>query len=48
MSAPMEERARGGLGIYLVRKTMDAVAYRREDGRNVVTLTKSTMPGEAS
>ncbi|MDE0392619.1 MAG: ATP-binding protein [Rhodospirillales bacterium] len=48
MSAPMEERARGGLGIYLVRKTMDAVAYRREDGRNVVTLTKSTMPDEAS
>ena len=48
MSAPMEERARGGLGIYLVRKTMDAVAYRREDGRNVVTLTKSTMSGEAS
>lgn len=48
MSAPMEERARDGLGIYLVRKTMDAVAYRREDGRNVVTLTKSTMPGEAS
>jgi len=27
---------------------MDTVAYRREDGRNVVTLTKSTMPGEAS
>ena len=48
MSVPMDERARGGLGIYLVRKTMDAVSYRREDGRNVVTLTKSTMPGEAS
>lgn len=48
MSAPMEERARGGLDSYLVRKTMDTVAYRREDGRNVVTLTKSTMPGEAS
>ena len=47
MSASMEERARGGLGIYLVRKTMDTVAYRRKDGRNVVTLTKSTMPGEA-
>ncbi|MDD9991252.1 MAG: ATP-binding protein [Rhodospirillales bacterium] len=48
MSAPMEDRAGGGLGIYLVRKTMDTVAYRRENGRNVVTLTKSAMPGEAS
>lgn len=46
--APVEERARGGLGIYLVRKTMDAVAYRREDGRNVVTLTKRTAAGEAA
>ena len=42
----MEERARGGLGIHLVRKTMDAVAYRRENGRNVVTLTKSTVAGD--
>ena len=48
LSAPMEERAKGGLGIYLVRKTMDAVAYRREDGRNVVTLTKRTAAGEAA
>ena len=39
LSAPAEERARGVLGIYLVRKTMDTVAYRREKGRNVVTLT---------
>ena len=33
MSAPVEECARGGLGICLVRKTMDTVAYRRENGR---------------
>ena len=38
-SAPAEERAKGGLGIWLVRKTMDTVAYRHENGRNVVTLT---------
>ena len=36
----LQDRAKGGLGIYLVRKTMDTVAYRRQDGRNVVTLTK--------
>ena len=39
LSASAKERARGGLGIWLVRKRMDTVAYRREDGRNVVTLT---------
>ena len=39
MSTPAEKRASGGLGIFLVRRTMDTVAYRREDGRNVVTLT---------
>ena len=48
LGAPLEERALGGLGIYLVRKTMDGVAYRRQDGRNVVTLTKRTARGDAS
>ena len=47
-SAPLEERARSGLGIYLVRKTMDTVTYRREKGRNVVTMTRRTAPGEAA
>ena len=47
-SAALEERARGGLGIYLVRRTMDTVAHRREDGRNVMTLTKRTAPDEAA
>ncbi len=40
LSAPAEQHAGGGVGIWLVRKTMDAVAYRRENGRNVVTLAK--------
>lgn len=48
LGASLQDRARGGLGIYLARKTMDSVAYRRQDGRNVVTLTKhATMAGEA-
>ena len=46
LGASLEERAVGGLGIYLVRKTMDGVAYRREGGRNVVTLTKQTAADE--
>ena len=47
LSAPLEDRAKGGLGIYLVRKTMDGLAYRRQDGRNMVTLTKRVAPARA-
>ena len=39
-SLGVEERAIGGLGIFLVRKTMDDVAYRFEDGANHLTLKK--------
>ena len=48
LGAPLEERAVGGLGIYLSRKLMDGIAYRREDGRNIVTLMKSAASGDAS
>lgn len=40
MSAPVEERNIGGLGIFLVKKTMDGMEYRREGGRNVLTIRK--------
>lgn len=35
-----EERAVGGLGIFLVKKTMDDMAYVRRDGRNELTIYK--------
>ena len=35
-----EERQVGGLGIYMVKKSMDEVLYRYEDGENVLTLRK--------
>ncbi|HOW57130.1 MAG TPA: ATP-binding protein [Smithellaceae bacterium] len=35
----VEERKVGGLGIYLMKKLMDEVSYRRENGRNILTLT---------
>ena len=35
-----EERKIGGLGIFLVRKTMDHVEYRHEDGKNILTIQK--------
>ena len=34
------ERGIGGLGIYLVRKTMDEVSYIREDGKNILRIRK--------
>lgn len=36
----VDERQIGGLGIHLVRRMMDDVAYHRRDERNVITLTK--------
>ena len=35
-----EERSIGGLGIYMVKKTMDEVSYEYADGRNHLTLVK--------
>lgn len=37
----VEERSIGGLGIMLTRQYMDGMEYRREDGRNILTLTKN-------
>ncbi len=35
-----EERPIGGLGIFLVRQLMDVIEYKREDGKNILTLRK--------
>ena len=35
-----EERAIGGLGIYMTKKTMDEVRYEYKDGQNRLTLVK--------
>jgi anti-sigma regulatory factor (Ser/Thr protein kinase) len=39
--ASIDERPMGGLGIHLVRSVMNSVEYRREDGRNVLTMKKN-------
>ncbi len=36
----VEERQIGGLGIYMVKKSMDDVLYRYERGRNILTIQK--------
>lgn len=40
ISLDVEERPIGGLGIYMVMNIMDSVAYRRENDRNILTMTK--------
>lgn len=35
-----EEREIGGLGIYMVKKSMDEVAYEYKDGQNILTIKK--------
>ena len=35
-----EERTLGGLGIYMVKKTMDRVSYEYRDGQNILTIQK--------
>lgn len=35
-----EERQIGGLGIYMMKKTMDEVYYVYENGENILTMTK--------
>ena len=35
-----DERPIGGLGIYMVKKSMDKVEYEYKDGRNIFTIRK--------
>jgi len=37
----MNSGRKGGLGIFLTRKLMDGIEYRRENGQNILTLTKN-------
>lgn len=36
-----EERRIGGLGILMVKKSMDAVDYEYKDGKNILTIKKN-------
>ena len=38
LDLPIEMRTPGGLGMHLVRQTMDSVEYRRDEGRNILTV----------
>ena len=45
--APLQERRPGGLGIFLVRRTMDDVSYEYKNGQNILRLKKRLAEGEA-
>jgi serine/threonine-protein kinase RsbW len=40
LESDLEARPIGGLGVHFVKTLMDAVAYRRTGGRNVLTMRK--------
>ena len=40
VTLPSKDRSIGGLGIYMVKMSMDKVEYERKDGRNVFTIRK--------
>lgn len=37
----IEEREIGGMGIFIVKKSMDAVNYEYKDGKNILTIKKN-------
>lgn len=41
VTASVEERDIGGLGIYMVKKSMDGVTYERKDGKNILSFWKN-------
>ena len=40
INVPASQREIGGLGIFMVKKIMDTVEYRHEDGKNILTIRK--------
>ena len=43
ITAPLEDRRVGGLGVYFVRQMMDAVSYARDRSRNRLSMTKRVV-----
>ena len=41
ITLPAEERGIGGLGIFMVKQTIDEVTYRYEDNSNILTIRKT-------
>ena len=48
LTVPLDERAVGGLGVYLVRQLMDEVTYRAEGGKNILRMMIRIAPCQPS
>lgn len=40
ITIPAKDRKVGGLGIFMVKKIMDEMCYRYEDGKNILSITQ--------
>ena len=40
LSLPLDQRPIGGLGIHMIRKSLDGLEYRRADGKNILGMIK--------
>lgn len=40
-TSPVSRRQQGGLGIYMVKKTMDDISYEYKDGHNILRIKKN-------
>ena len=40
VTLPAEKRGIGGLGVFMVKKSMDEVTYEYKDGKNLLTIRK--------
>ena len=40
-SLPARKRPIGGLGLFMVKKTMDCITYSYENGQNILTILKN-------
>ena len=45
VSKPWAERDIGGLGVFMVKKLMDQISYRYENGRNILIIEKTYNNG---
>jgi serine/threonine-protein kinase RsbW len=40
LDSTLEDRGVGGLGVFLIRRVMDEISYRYENGKNILVLIK--------
>jgi anti-sigma regulatory factor (Ser/Thr protein kinase) len=48
VTQPADEREIGGLGIYMVKRSMDSIAYKYKDGTNILSIRKEIEPIQAA